>query len=467
TITVKQSSGDSLGWLSDTSSHYNSAYLSIAAGDFDGDGQDSLIVYVAEMEKGAPGIYEYSIQYNGTKGNMILSKKNTISANVYTLLGVTDLSEKRTDNGKVSRNAPTVQLVAADTDNDNVDELIITAGLNQTYDTVDSRASKMFIYDYLADSTTWHQSFSLDTYNYDEDEKSYYQLRYASSAVGNVVLAGRLSATDFPEIVTAGWAELGVTISSMTLSSVSDNIGSYITQCTGMTEEDFGSTLVGKYEAAAMNGLDEDNEDEVSEFTAEGHFASNNCQSLLQVAVALLDGTNSQAYVLISDTVFQYTNGNTWAKKYRYSYFNDDDDGIGSALIAENSVIDVVAGNFDGNMEGKEQFIFSTMQKQRSRNNYWYTLYTYMYDDENSEITGYETGYVIKKIGYTYMSLCSTDVDSDSTIARVTDVEMTYTEPELLTILEAAPYYTEIDGGDFGNSATTGHLAGTGKRRRF
>ncbi|MCD8021151.1 MAG: hypothetical protein LUF92_16725 [Clostridiales bacterium] len=108
--------------------------------------------------------------------------------------------------------------------------------------------------------------------------------------------------------------------------------------------------------------LDEDDEDQVSEFTAEGHFASNQRQSLLQVAVALLDGTNSQGYVLISDTIFQYTTSNSWEYHYRDEYFNADDDGIGSALIAENCVIDVVAGNFDGNYEGKK----STRSRNRN-----------------------------------------------------------------------------------------------------
>ncbi len=461
TISVKQSSEDSLGWLSDTSSYYNSSYLSIAAGDFNGDGKDSIIVYAAEMENGTPGIYEYTISDKITdSGRLTINTpvSSTITDNVYTLLGVDDLSKKRTDNGKVSRNAPTVQLVAADTDNDNVDELIITAGLNQTYDTVTSRASKMFIYDYLTGTTEWYQSFSLNTYNYDSNEKAYYQLRYASSAVGNVVLSG--SSTDFPEIVTAGWVELGITISDMSLNKVSDNIGSYITQCTGMAdEENFGSTNVGKYTATEISGLDEDNEDEVSEFTAEGHFASNQRQSLLQVAVALLDGTSTQAYVLISDTVFQLTANSTeggwmWTKQYRLDYFDDDDDGIGSALIAENCVVDVVAANFDGNFEGKEQFIFSTMQKQRDRNNYWYTLYTYKTND-NGEIEGYDTGYVIQNIGYTYMSLCAPDVDNDSTIAQLKSVTMSYTEPEILAILEAPPYYAELDDGDIGNSMTS------------
>lgn len=47
-----------------------------------------------------------------------------------------------------------------------------------------------------------------------------------------------------------------------------------------------------------------------------------------------------------------------------------------------------------------------------------------------------------------------TRYDSDSTIARIKDVSLTYTEPEVLALLESTPYFSEVDEGDIGNSET-------------
>lgn len=47
------------------------------------------------------------------------------------------------------------------------------------------------------------------------------------------------------------------------------------------------------------------------------------------------------------------------------------------------------------------------------------------------------------------------DTDNDSTIVTLKDVTRTYSEPDVMAILEAAPYFEELDGGDTGNSATT------------
>ena len=64
------------------------------------------------------------------------------------------------------------------------------------------------------------------------------------------------------------------------------------------------------------------------------------------------------------------------------------------------------------------------------------------------------TGYRISKKGNAYTSLCAPDIDSDSTIARIKDVSLTYTEPEVLALLESTPYFSEVDEGDIGNSET-------------
>ena len=433
--TVTLGTKNTLDYLEEADAYENTGFISVAAGDFDGDGKDSVVVYVPEMKSGddnhKPAIYMYDIS-----GTQLTNPKRITK--VYDLLGCGDLSTKRTNNGRVFRNAPVVQLVAEDTDKDNVDELIITAGLNHTYENVSKKQSQMFIMDYNK-SGSWNTSFfKLDTkgYNKHADGK---RLRWASSSVGNITIQ---NSVDYPEIITAGWIDK----SDGNNSDLMERVGSYMTTCNNVTKNSEG-TAIGHYTATMLEDID------VSEFTYGGHFEDDDVQCLLPVAAFLADGIKSKASVLISDTVYALNAEGNLEKVYRDGYFDDDDDGIGGNIIQNGLVQDVVVGNFDGNEEGREQVIFTTCQKRQSFSQYFNKIYTYQ-KDKNENWSKQDTGYFFNNKNYVFVSLCALDTDKDSTIVKLEDVERTYTDPEVLAILEASPYFAEIDDGDIGNSQT-------------
>lgn len=176
-------------------------------------------------------------------------------------------------------------------------------------------------------------------------------------------------------------------------------------------------------------------------------------QSLVVVDTFAADGVNAAASVLIMDTVYTYEAGKGLNQEFRTDYFNHSDNGIGISIITNGLVQDAVSGNFSGNEEGKEQIVFTTCQKRASCNQYFYKTYTYKKIGKSSWNCD-STGYRISKKGNAYTSLCAPDIDSDSTIARIKDVSLTYTEPEVLALLESTPYFSEVDEGDIGNSET-------------
>ena len=176
-------------------------------------------------------------------------------------------------------------------------------------------------------------------------------------------------------------------------------------------------------------------------------------QSLVVVDTFAADGVNAAASVLIMDTIYTYEAGKGLNEEFRTDYFNHSDNGIGTSIITNGLVQDAVSGNFSGNEEGKEQIVFTTCQKRASRNQYFYKTYTYKKTGKSSWKCD-STGYRISKKGNAYTSLCAPDIDSDSTIARIKDVSLTYTEPEVLALLESTPYFSEVDEGDIGNSET-------------
>ena len=176
-------------------------------------------------------------------------------------------------------------------------------------------------------------------------------------------------------------------------------------------------------------------------------------QSLVVVDTFAADGVNAAASVLIMDTIYTYEAGKGLNEEYRTDYFNHSDNGIGTSIITNGLVQDAVSGNFSGNEEGREQIVFTTCQKRASKNQYFYKTYTYKKTGKSFWQCN-STGYRISKKGNAYTSLCAPDIDSDSTIARIKDVSLTYTEPEVLALLESTPYFSEVDEGDIGNSET-------------
>ena len=428
-----------LDYLEQADAFEDTGFVSVAAGDFNGDGKDTVIAYAPLMESDSeqPQLWEFSIG-----SNMQLEKTGTV-CNIFDILGTGNIATKHSNNGKVFRNTPVVQMTTADTDKDSVDELVVTAGMNNTKADVNNRQSRMFIYDNITEEekSYWNKTFELDTKGYNNGNQ---RLRWASSSVGNLVMTG--SGADYPEIITAGWVDKKTNKDA----DLTHDIGAYVTSCSKTTKK--GNSAIGTYAKSEVPAIGSNGQPQVSGFTKDGHYRDN-VQSLVVVDTFAADGVNAAASVLIMDTIYTYEAGKGLNQEFRMDYFNHSDNGIGSSIITNGLVQDAVSGNFSGNEEGKEQIVFTTCQKRASRNQYFYKTYTYKKTGKSSWKCD-STGYRISKKGNAYTSLCAPDIDSDSTIARIKDVSLTYTEPEVLALLESTPYFFEVDEGDIGNSET-------------
>ena len=428
-----------LDYLEQADAFEDTGFVSVAAGDFNGDGKDTVIAYAPLMESDSeqPQLWEFSIG-----SNMQLEKTGTV-CNIFDILGTGNIATKHSNNGKVFRNTPVVQMTTADTDKDSVDELVVTAGMNNTKADVNNRQSRMFIYDNITEEekSYWNKTFELDTKGYNNGNQ---RLRWASSSVGNLVMTG--SGADYPEIITAGWVDKKTNKDA----DLTHDIGAYVTSCSKTTKK--GNSAIGTYAKSEVPAIGSNGQPQVSGFTKDGHYRDN-VQSLVVVDTFAADGVNAAASVLIMDTIYTYEAGKGLNQEFRTDYFNHSDNGIGSSIITNGLVQDAVSGNFSGNEEGKEQIVFTTCQKRASRNQYFYKTYTYKKTGKSSWKCD-STGYRISKKGNAYTSLCAPDIDSDSTIARIKDVSLTYTEPEVLALLESTPYFFEVDEGDIGNSET-------------
>lgn len=143
-------------------------------------------------------------------------------------------------------------------------------------------------------------------------------------------------------------------------------------------------------------------------------------------------------------------------------------------------VVNVVAGNFNGNRNGQEQIVYAFGMKHDDSDRYWYDIgyinkkdpgstdadksSGYWYGQE--QVMNFESSYnrdSNKRRASLYLSLAAVDCDDDSTLMRYKGQEVTWTKPEVLTILQSAPYFQDLeDTRGYINQGQTGYGKGKG-----
>ena len=430
-------------------------FAAIACGDFDGDGVDSVVVYVPPTQGTRDAkLMEYTISSEGS--SLTLTESSEIG-NMYELLGVSTLKADHI------QNVPVVQLTAADTDKDGYDELVITAGLNDTYgnDSVKNLGTQVFLYDRL--EGRWTQTFKYAPSAGDgpvavgdvSAASKLHRYVWGSSSVGNVLGSDDSSnGTDFPEIVTAGMIDYtgthNITINNKTC-------GFSMVRCVGMTEQWTGvqKNFQGEYEFLHRQTHT------TNTLTTHGLYSGDEVLGPLIVKCFRYQGGAQPDAVFFSGSVYAWDDNSgsgSLAHKYTHGAFTQTDKYIGSTKITNKQVQAVAVGNFDGNGEGREQVVFASLVKQSGTGNHYSTLYTIGCQPKGGN-NGYEfrhsetKGWFISKQSGAYVCLTDFNYDSDSTLVRYVGVERQWTDYDVLAVLEAVPYFEEL-GDDLGEGRT-------------
>ena len=447
-------SSDNRSWINRLAFELG-GFAAIACGDFDGDGVDSVVVYVPPTQgNGDAKLMEYTISGEGS--SLTLTEGGEIG-NVYDLLDV------RTLKANHIQNVPVVQLTAADTDKDGYDELVITAGLNDTYgnDNVQNLGTQVFLYDRL--EGVWTQTFKYAPSAGDgpvavgdvSPASKLHRYVWGSSSVGNVLASDDSSnGTDFPEIVTAGMIDYS---GNHNISINNKTCGFSMVRCVGMTEAWAGvqKNFQGKYEFLHRQTHI------TNKLTTHGLYSGDEVLSPLIVKCFRYQGGAQPDAVFFSGSVYAWDDNSgsgSLAHKYTHGAFNHTDKYIGSTKITNKQVQAVAVGNFDGNGEGREQVVFASLVKQSGTGNHYSTLYTIDCQPKDDN-TGYafrhsETkGWFISKQSGAYVCLTDFNYDSDSTLVRYVGVERQWTDYDVLAVLEAVPYFEEL-GDDLGEGRT-------------
>ena len=401
------------------------AMFDIAAGDMDGDGYDEIAVYTANQ------VYVYSYKNN------ILSK--------YTEREVTHMGSSNGDPKYKKLSTVVVTLAFGDLNADDKDELVIAESM--PYDSL--YVDKGTVGIYALDGKKLDNKWSTDLKDGDK------LIRYANVATGDI------DGNYKDELVIAGY--------------YSDN------NRTATCKKDKFYYKIVKFENNAYtdSGWGQANQ----EIDLLQRVVDNSYQLIPPVSLtcAATQGVGYAEQVFLGGCLYTVNSDNSLKYLTRISTNREykKDDGK-KANKEEIFVVNVVAGNFNGNRYGQEQIIYAFGMKHDDSDRYWYDIgyinkkatgatdadssKGYWYGQE--QVMNYESSYnrdSNKRRASLYLSLAAVDCDNDSTLMRYKGQEVTWTKPEVLTILQSAPYFQDLeDTRGYINQGQTGYGKGKG-----
>lgn len=427
------------------------AMFDIAAGDMDGDGYDEIAVYTATGTESDNKQEVHLYRYEGGALTEITTQ------------AVTKPNNGNASGQKLKLGTAVVTLAFGDLNADDKDELVIAE--NMGYGATNINDGKVGIYALENNELAPKKSISLVM---SSDDSGVVTARYVNVATGDV------DNDNQDELVIAGYggAKLNIGVFG---GNIADKSQVYYNIVDGKDYSVNGWKTV-TFDKNNLLGRVVDN--------------SNQLIPPVSLTCAATQGVGYAEQVFLSGCLYRVdTTQNSGTGKNEYSLTKlteistnreyKKDDGK-KANKEEIFVLNVVAGNFNGNEYGQEQIVYAFGMKHDDSDRYWYdigylnkkaygntdetNLSAYWYGQE--QVMNYESSYnrdSNKRRASLYLSLAAVDCDNDSTLMRYTGQEITWTKPEVLTVLQSAPYFQDLqDTRDYLDQSQTAYGTGHG-----
>lgn len=462
-------------------------YFAITAGDYDGDGKETLVAFVTANSEADYGLYELSCDASGA--SLSLSPKSVGKA----LLHQRYVSD---DQGMADQNhlglKLSCDLVTGDLNGDGKDDLVAVSYLNGAaanyYNFNCEYYLPMMGVSYGKAGATpvtdsGRQSIYLAVDNGISSGRQSYQ---TMSAVG--LDTGDVDGDGTDEIVVGGTKNTVTSQLNSSNADVSFHLDAGIWNIAVLNARSDGSF--------AAPGTDDSmtrfHSVASTEWFSGGH-GGEESRSPLSLDCVAFNGSISAEYVLVGGKVLDLSTGGA-NELYTISFLKEDDDYVESNECDETFIPSVAVGNFDGNDYGYEQAFFVWVNKQSDEDDYYYRLGAIGgrgYDGKGGAVGSgggdkfYEkqSGFFMKNQGgfgaeghwryNTNFALVSMDRDDDGVLARYKGKEWTYTDPQVVAVLQMAPYFDGIDlGSDSGETTYSftqsyEYTTGTGNETSF
>ena len=414
------------------------AMLSLAAGDFDGDGKDTLMIYTPGNNKDTATVD--SIKEYTFSGSTLTDKGRVINLGDVIDGGQDALKAMLYHDGNGDnelRAHLSVDMEVGDVDMDGIDELAMTVNVNdlkeKSYDGhTDYEKSYLTVYDYN-DTGSWTQKLNKKLLNSNDGASG--RARFAGVTIGYVSDAP--SGSMPPEVVAVGYYDKKGNYQDCEFdkSKLLAYSYQYSTNDNSWTEKCKATEVV-------TNG-----------FTNTGT-KGDDVQNPIAVAAVAADGVNTQEYLFISGSMYKVGTANGSQLSILEGSDKGHDRWLGGRLINNSGILDYAVGNFDGNKQGMEQVYYVEYRKQETFDKQFLKIGQLYKGSTGSTFTRWEDDWTYYDKGNCNLALTTADVNNDAMLAKIQSVSTGYTDPKVMAILEASPHFAEVNDGDIGNSQT-------------
>lgn len=433
-----------------TYAHDHSAILDITAGDYDGDGKDEIAIYCGNNKV---FIYEVS----GTNA----WRTQTIELDDPMLVGV-DV-DKVGDEKYVTSRAMVVTLQSFDLNQNNTDELVITASTPNTYNSTEvlteedyKKASQAYIYGCSRKNGSLERQAKIAL------SDSNYVLKAANSAAGDFTGNGRRM------LILGGMA---TEISKLNDKSTRDEVPEKI----GVITVSYNHSAK-KYETRGIMPINNSGDYDSRFFSV---FDGNKYNPPIGMAAFNMYGTSTDGYeptrLYMFDRIFKYNKEQEcFEDDGTKLYFGDSQRNNANEKCSRNDtwISEIVVGNFTADDVGrKEQLIAVLGQRQSGCDRYWYQIPYINYTEYGDVVCNWE-GVINQGSGYyneadregPFLTLAAPDVDNDSLLLEYRGSETYFTKPEVQAVMQSPPYFEDVADiyDDYLNNGATAYGKASG-----
>lgn len=434
-------------WYDNVSQFAYKNFMSITAGDFDGDGTENIAVLVSSDTEISVLVFK--------NAHLTLHEKYDL----YDFVDTKTIDKKyfpSVTSNKVNR--PIVSLTTGDFDGDDIKELAvaISSAKNRVVANKTSIANLATNIAIIKNPLQKIYSTIKKMHIAEKDNDTNTVLYYSQIAAGDI------NNDQLDEIVVAGY-----------ICNVFNNTSLYNYDQTNSVD----TSNIGLL-AISYNGIDyvrtKTTSCAMNKFIKSGFYAGDDIFNPLAVETAYINGTDCEESVFVSGTIYDFTT-DIPVQKYVYSMFDKSKERGSNAYVES-----VVSGNFTNDDAGRESFVFVNSYKYMARNKYSYQFGyiggTYEDDLDNSNVgfgknkafvdnSDNQYGHYIideqnggiaesEKFGSTLVILAA-DCDEDGVKLKYTGTSFAYTDPEVKAVLQAAPYFSELGDGSVFSGSTS------------
>lgn len=441
--------------------------MGITAGDYDGDGRDTIVVYTPCG--GTTALAEY--RFDGAS----LAYCNSI--------GIKDLHPcgESAEDAETVEDYISVALASGDSDGDNRDELAVAASINRG----EAPSNK------ILDHGTYVTVFDLDEsfeaasrvcimepgeFEMDDDRNITYGYKTIYAAG---ISAGDLNDDGVDEFVVAGYlskpimTETGDGNMPPDIIDAEDNVvyEDVDELVTSNGRVQIGVCIVGKRTEGYGGGHIEELSSNAATTAGLYHSGINGDDAWPKFAVqcVAVDGIEGGESVFLNGTLYDLEGGELFTDHEAYTplYFRESDSAGNGASFSNVYIESVTVGNFDGNSKGREQVVYTVAMKTTGPTFTTYSFFVGMLGGQFESLTGgrrsgyFSSNYAANPNLYVFDGTregalgshlnvvpVAVDVDDDGIRGRLSRTGWLYTDPEVKAVIQAAPYFGELGGYD-------------------